>query len=190
MRPPSPSQARLAGPTPPVTSVDITQATMQTSPTHRSLDLGVAPSPADRALPNLPDPSPVVNTLHRFPTSGDLGLQHPVSSGSVAPLPVESPTTHRKRSIRLSSGFGAALKNAFSGNRKSASEGANAQPVVYSPAKPVPPVPPMPSLPASASMASLERTSSRVSVTSVRTLGDRSDRRREVEGILRRAGRT
>ncbi|GAA5983065.1 hypothetical protein JCM10908_000142 [Rhodotorula pacifica] len=184
VRPPSPTQTRVAEAAYPVTSIDSTQATTQTSPTHPPASFH-GPSEHDRELPDLPEASPVVG-LQRFPTVTE-GLRPVASKSSLMSVPTESPTSARKRSLRLSGGLGAAIKNAFTGggNRKSASEG----PTAFSPTKPVPP-PPVPPLPASAPMAPLERTSSIASTASVRTGADRAERRREVEGILRRAGRS
>lgn len=172
VRPSSPTQTRVSGAAYPVTSVDSTQATTQSSPTHPSAGFEV-PSPAhDRELPDLPQTSPVVG-LQRFPTTGPEGLRPTISATSAMTLPVESPTSSRKRSIRLSGGIGAAIKNAFtSGSRKSASEG-----VIHnsnSPSKTASP-PPLPPVPG---MTPLERTTS--------TASRLEERRRDSERLSRR----
>jgi hypothetical protein len=172
VRPSSPTQTRVSGAAYPVTSVDSTQATTQSSPTHPSAGFEV-PSPMhDRELPELPQTSPVVG-LQRFPTTGPEGLRPTISATSAMTRPVESPTSSRKRSIRLSGGIGAAIKNAFtSGNRKSASESvlhnSNSPSKTASP----PPLPPVPG------MTPLERTTS--------TASRLEERRRDSERLSRR----
>ncbi|GAA5869772.1 hypothetical protein JCM3774_003844 [Rhodotorula dairenensis] len=171
VRPPSSTQTRVARATYPVTSVDSTQATTQSSPTHPSAGFEVSSLVNDRDLPELPQNSHVVS-LQRFP-SGTEALHPTISATSAATLPNESPASTRKRSLRMSGGLGAVIKNAFTGggSRKSASEG-----VTSSPDKVAPP-PPVPPLPTSGSTELPERSSSVTSSASIRRGPRRMDTR-------------
>lgn len=103
------------------------------------------------------------------------------STMTATPTPSDSPSGRKSR-LRLSSGgLSAALKNAFTPNKKSggaASDGTSS-PIKAMPARAQPsPAPQLPPL-------GLVRTESRASMVEER----RAERRKEVEGILRRAGK-
>lgn len=181
MRPPSPTQTRVARATYPVTSVDSTQATTQSSPTHPSAEFEAPSTAHNRDLPAIPQTSPVTG-MQRFPSTSE-GLHPTLSASSTVTIPNESPASSRKRSLRISGGLGAVIKNAFtySGNRKPAGEGVTSSPATTATPPPVPP------LPTSGSGIPLERTSSVTSSASIQVDQDRVERRREMEGNLRRA---
>ncbi|BGO99849.1 Cell wall surface anchor family protein [Rhodotorula toruloides ATCC 204091] len=100
---------------------------------------------------------------------------------TATPTPSDSPSGRKSR-LRISSGgLGAALKNAFTPNKKSSSGASDgtASPIKPMHAQARPSAPPQPP------PLGLVRTESRASMVEER----RAERRKEVEGILRRAGK-
>ncbi|GEM09793.1 cell wall surface anchor family protein [Rhodotorula toruloides] len=107
---------------------------------------------------------------------------HPASRATMTPTPTPSDSpSGRKSRLRISSGgLGAALKNAFTPNKKvqQASDGMGSPiKAMHVQAQPSPPPQLIP--------LGLARTESRASMVEER----RAERRKEVEGILRRAGK-
>ncbi|BGP32298.1 hypothetical protein JCM10296v2_004079 [Rhodotorula toruloides] len=100
---------------------------------------------------------------------------------TATPTPSDSPSGRKSR-LRISSGgLGAALKNAFTPNKKSSSGASDG---TASPIKPMH-AQVQPSAPPQLPPLGLVRTESRASMVEER----RAERRKEVEGILRRAGK-